>query len=66
MVRVRVEGYGIDGDDFVINELEIRTQRVSNSAVSQIQNFGDLQHLSTQRRRLLGRDVDVGAGDVHL
>ncbi len=30
VVRVRVEGDGIDGDDFVINELEIRTQRVSN------------------------------------
>jgi hypothetical protein len=30
LVRVRVEGDGIDGDDFVINELEIRTQRVSN------------------------------------
>ncbi len=29
-VRVRVEGDGIDGDDFAINELEIRTQRVSN------------------------------------
>jgi hypothetical protein len=35
------------------------------AAVSQIQNFGDLQHLSLQLRHLLGRDVSVGAGDLH-
>jgi hypothetical protein len=29
-MRVMVEDDGIDGDDFVINELEIRTQLVSN------------------------------------
>jgi hypothetical protein len=45
---------------------EKRSVCVSKTAVSQIQNFGDLQHLSPQLRHLLGRDVGVGAGDVHL
>jgi hypothetical protein len=62
---VRVEGDDIEGAGtsvvIVLRELGARW-----SAVSQIQNFGDLQHLSPQLRHLLGRDVGVGAGDVHL
>jgi len=48
---------------FSVNKREIiQYKNLFLTAVSHIQNFGDLQNLSPQLRHFLGRDVGAGSG----